>query len=151
MTKFVFLSAFTITTVLATNAQDNSKSEAEIRRLEQIVVTAILNADTNRLKQVWAPEFLVNNPRNDISGNRDSVLLTQKAGMINYSSFERIIERIQFQKNFIITMGHETFVSRNDTPGARAGQTYKRRFTNIWIKKNGKWQQTARHASIICQ
>lgn len=150
MTKVIFLIAFTITTC-ATSAQDNSKTEAEIRRLEQIVVTAILNADTNRLKQVWAPEFLVNNPRNDISGNRDSVLLTQKAGMINYSSFERVIERMQFQKSFIITMGHETFISRNDTPGARAGQTYKRRFTNIWMKKNGKWQQTARHASIICQ
>ncbi len=150
MTKVIFLIALTIT-ACATSAQDNSKTEAEIRRLEQIVVTAILNADTSRLKQVWAPEFLVNNPRNDISGNRDSVLLTQKAGMINYSSFERVIERMQFQKSFIITMGHETFISRNDTPGARAGQTYKRRFTNIWMKKNGKWQQTARHASIICQ
>ncbi len=150
MTKVIFLIALTIT-ACATSAQDNSKTEAEIRRLEQIVVTAILNADTNRLKQVWAPEFLVNNPRNDISGNRDSVLLTQKAGMINDSSFERVIERMQFQKSFIITMGHETFISRNDTPGARAGQTYKRRFTNIWMKKNGKWQQTARHASIICQ
>ncbi len=149
MKKFIYLTAFTITT-LTTNAQHNAKTEAEIRRLEQVVVTAILNADTNRLKQVWAAEFLVNNPRNDISGNRDSVLLTQKAGMINYSSFERVIERMQFQKNIIITMGYETFVSRNDMPGVKAGQTYKRRFTNIWIKKNGNWQQTARHASIIC-
>ena len=150
MTKFIFLIAFTIATV-TTNAQDNSKTDAEIRRLEKIVVSAILNADTNTLKQVWAPEFLVNNPRNDISANRDSVLLTQKAGMINYSSFERIIERMQFQKNMVITMGYEIFVSRNDIPGAKAGQAYKRRFTNIWMKKNGKWQQIARHASIICQ
>ncbi|MDP3665306.1 MAG: nuclear transport factor 2 family protein, partial [Sediminibacterium sp.] len=135
----------------ATNAQDNSKTEAEIRSLEQTVVTAILNADTNTLKQVWTPEFLVNNPRNEISGNRDSVLLTQKAGMIDCSTFERVIERMQFQKNIVITMGHEIFVSRNDIPGARAGQIYKKRFTNIWMKKNGKWQQIARHASIICQ
>ena len=150
MTKYIFLIAFTIATV-TTNAQDNSKTDAEIRRLEKIVVSAILNADTNTLKQVWAPEFLVNNPRNDISANRDSVLLTQKAGMINYSSFERNIERMQFQKNMVITMGYEIFVSRNDIPGAKAGQAYKRRFTNIWMKKNGKWQQIARHASIICQ
>jgi hypothetical protein len=150
MTKYIFLLAFTIS-ALATNAQDNSKADAEIRRLEKTVVSAILNADTNTLKQVWAPEFLVNNPRNDISGNRDSVLLTQKAGMINYSSFERIIERMQFQKNIVITMGYEIFVSRNDIPGAKAGQAYKRRFTNIWMKKNGRWQQIARHASIICQ
>lgn len=150
MTKYIFLIAFNIS-ALAINAQDNSKTDAKIRRLEKTVVTAILNADTNTLKQVWAPEFLVNNPRNDVSGNRDTVLLTQKAGMINYSSFERVIERMQFQKNIVITMGYEIFVSRNDIPGAKAGQAYKRRFTNIWMKKNGKWQQIARHASIICQ
>ena len=54
-------------------------------------------------------------------------------------------------KNIVITMGFEIFVSRNDLPGAKAGQAYKRRFTNIWMKKKGKWQQIARHASIICQ
>jgi hypothetical protein len=150
MTKYFFLIIFIIAALWAT-AQNNSKTEAEIRRLEKTVVTAILNADTITLKQVWAPEFLVNNPRNDISGNRDSVLLVQKAGMINYSTFERVIERMQFQKDIVITMGHELFVSRNDIPGAKAGQIYKRRFTNIWMKKNGKWQQIARHASIICQ
>ena len=150
MTKYIFLIACTIS-IFSADAQDNSKTEAEIRRLEQTGVTAILNADTNTLKQIWAPEFLVNNPRNEISGNRDAVLLIQKAGMIDYSTFEKVIERMQFQKNIVITMGHETLVSRNDTPGAKAGQVYKRRFTNIWMKKNGKWQQIARHASIICQ
>ena len=150
MTKYILLIALTIATLVAT-AQNNFKTETEIRRLEQTVVTAILNADTNLLKQVWAPEFLVNNPRNTISGNRDSVLISQKAGLINYSSFERVIERMQFQKNIVITMGQEIFVSRNDVQDVKAEQTYKRRFTNIWMKKKGKWQQIARHASIICQ
>lgn len=150
MTKYILLTAFAITT-LASYAQINFQNEIEIQRLEQTVVLAILNADTNKLKEVWAPEFLVNNPRNDISGNRDSVFLVQKAGMIDYSRFERVIERMQFQDNIVITMGHELFASRNDMPGVKAGQVYKRRFTNIWMKKNGKWQQIARHASIICQ
>ena len=141
--------AFLISTLL-TIGQSTSKTEVEIRKLEKAVVIAILNADTNTLKQVWAPEFMVNNPRNDISTNRNAVLQTQKSGMINYSTFERVIEQILFQKDIAITMGHETFVSRNDIPGAKAGQTYKRRFTNIWMKKKGKWQQIARHASIIC-
>ncbi|MCU0376273.1 MAG: nuclear transport factor 2 family protein, partial [Chitinophagaceae bacterium] len=115
------------------------------------VVTAILKADTNTLKTLWAPEFLVNNPRNKITGDRDAVLMSQKAGMIDYSTFERNIERIQIQKRIIITMGYEIFVSRRDIPEAKAGQTYQRRFTNMWMKKKGKWQQIARHASIICQ
>ncbi len=150
MTKYIFLFAFSISTLLI-YAQDNSKTEAEIRALEQAGAKAILNGDTNTLKQLWAPEFLVNTPRNEITGTRDSILLLQKAGIIDYSIYEKTIERMQFQKNIVITMGHETLVSKKDTPAARAGQIYKRRFTNIWMKKNGKWQLIARHASIICQ
>ena len=150
MTKYIFLIAFSIST-LSICAQDNSKTEAEIRALEQTGTKAILNGDTNTLKQLWAPEYLVNTPRNEITGTRDSILLIQKAGMIDYSTFEKVIERMQFQDNIVITMGHETIVSRNDIPAAKAGQIYKRRFTNIWMKKNGKWQQIARHASIVCQ
>lgn len=145
-----FLAVVFLLTTPIINAQPTSKTEAAIRKLEQAVVTAILNADSNTLKQLWAPEFLVNNPRNNISANRDAVLQTQKAGMIDYSRFERVIEQMQFQKKMVICMGHETFVSRNDIPGARAGQVYQRRFTNIWMKKKGRWQQVARHASIIC-
>jgi hypothetical protein len=149
--KYFLTATIFLATLIKGTAQTVSKKEMQIRLLEQTVVTAILNADTNTLKNVWAPEFLVNNPRNKITGNRDSVLISQKAGMIDYSTFERIIERIQFQKNIVTTMGYEIFVSRRDIPEAKAGQTYKRRFTNIWMKKKGKWQQIARHASIICQ
>lgn len=150
MRKYILLIAFSIS-LLPIYAQDNAKTEAEIRALEQTGARAILTGDTNTLKQIWAPEFLVNTPRNEITGTRDSILLIQKAGMIDYSTYEKVIERMQFQENIVITMGHETLVSKNDTPAARAGQIYKRRFTNIWMKKNGKWQLIARHASIICQ
>jgi len=146
-----FLSIAFLISTLVTNGQTTAKTEVEMRKLEQAVVMAILRADTSTLKQIWAPEFLVNNPRNNISGNRNIVLQTQKSGMIDYSTFERVIEQMQFQKDIVITMGYETFVSRNDIPGAKGGQIYKRRFTNIWMKKKGKWQQIARRASIICQ
>lgn len=150
MTKFICLAVFSILT-FATSAQDNSKTETEIRTLEQAGATAILKGDTNTLKRIWAPEFLVNSPRNEITGTRDSILMLQKAGLLNYSTFEKNIERIQFQENIVITMGHEVIVSKYDTPAVKAGQIIKRRFTNIWMKKNGQWQQIARHASIICQ
>lgn len=150
MKKYILLIAFTNLTLLM-YAQDYSKTEAEIRALEQAAAKAILNGDTTMLKQLWAPEFLVNTPRNEVTGTRDSILLIQKAGMIDYSTFEKVIERIQFQENIVITMGHELIVSKNDIPGVKAGEIHKRRFTNIWMKKNGKWQQIARHASLICQ
>ena len=150
MSKSFFSLAFLLATFLS-NGQSNAKTEAEIRNLEETVVQAIIKGDTNTLKEVWAPEFVVNNPRNNVSVNREAVFQVHKAGMIDYSSFERNIEHMQFQKYIVITMGMETFVSKNDIPGAKAGLPYKRRFTNIWMKKKGKWQQIGRHASIICQ
>lgn len=133
---------------LNTKAQDNV--EKKIRELEDIVVKGILQGDTNMLKQVWSPGFMVNTPRNDIAVNRDAVFQTQSAGLIDYSSFQRNIEQISVQENVVITMGYETFISKRDIPGAKAGAEVKRRFTNIWMNKNGQWQQIGRHASIIC-
>ena len=136
--------------MMDSQAQNTRTIETEIRRLEQEVVKGILNADSILLKNVWDTGFMVNTPRNVIARNRAAVLEVQKLGMIDYSSFERIVEEIRIENNTVITMGYEIFVSRTDIPGARAGQAVKRRFTNIWMKKKGKWVQIARHASIIC-
>lgn len=148
--KKTFLLIFIHWGFLFASGQSTAKTEAEIRKLEQKGLTALLNGDTNTLKQLWAPEFMVNNPRSEISVNRDAVLQIQRAGLINYSKFEKVIEQMLFKKNMVITMGNETIVSRTDIPGIKAGEPYKRRFTNIWEKKNGRWQLVARHASVIC-
>ncbi len=102
------------------------------------------------LKKCGHRNLLVNTPRNDIAENREVVFQKQQAGLINYSSFERVIEKIQIQKDFVITMGYETFVSKNDIPGVKAGVPVKRRFTNVWMKQKARWLQIARHSSIIC-
>ncbi len=49
----------------------------------------------------------------------------------------------------VIVMGRETLVPNANSP--QAGQTVRRRYTNIWIKRNGKWLLTARHASVIAE
>ena len=149
MPKYAFIVALLLSAQIS-NAQNHSGVDSTIRILEQLVVKGILEADTNILKSVWAPEFMVNTPHNNIAADRDAVFQNQKAGLINYSSFERIIERMLIMEHTVITMGYETFVSKTDIPGVKAGQVIKRRFTNIWQKQNGKWLQIGRHASIIC-
>src|SRR5687768_11745996 len=125
MHKYYFIVVFIIS-LSSCNAQNNSDVEITIRNLEQLAVKGILDSDTNLLKTVWDPEFMVNTPRNNIAENRDAVFRNQKAGLINYSSFERVIEKMEIQENLVITMGYETFVSRTDIPEAKAGQVIKR-------------------------
>jgi hypothetical protein len=148
MKKTIFFYSL-LSSFLFADAQNNATIETLIKDLEQRSVKAILDADTVTLKKMWAPEFMVNTPRNDIAENRDAVLHIQRTGLINYSSFTRTIEKIQIQKDAVITMGYETFIPKENSP--QAGQTIKRRFLNVWMKQNGEWKHIARQASIICQ
>src|SRR5687768_12161378 len=92
-------------------AQEQQAVESEIRRLENEVVQAILRSDTARLKQLWAPEFLVNTPRNNVANGRAAVLEIQRAGLIHYNAFERTIEQILVRGQMAITMGSEWYTS----------------------------------------
>jgi hypothetical protein len=44
-------------------------------------------------------------------------------------------------------MGEETVTPKGKAPFA--GQTVRRRITNIWMKRDGQWKLTARQATII--
>ena len=149
MCRFFSLLLMLFLTVNAT-AQHDVFVETTIRNLEEITQKGILTRDSNLLKEVWDENFMVNTPRNTVAANRKEVLLIQSRGQINYSRFEKKIEHILVEGDIVITMGSEIFVSRTDIPGAKAGVAVSRRFTNVWRKKNEKWVQIARHASIIC-
>ncbi|MGI9166841.1 MAG: nuclear transport factor 2 family protein [Pyrinomonadaceae bacterium] len=96
-----------------------------------------------------AEDFTVNNPRNGISSGRKEVVALIRNGIIDYSSFVREIESMLFHGDTVIVMGLETIKPVGNAPFA--GQTVRRRFTQFWMKKNGKWLLTARHANVICQ
>jgi len=131
-------------------AQNKSDIESTIRALEQQGVNGILHADTTLLQEIWDKDFIVMTPRNTIAGSRSAVFKNQRTGLIDYSSFERAIDKILIKGDIVITMGTETFVAKHDLQEAKAGQPMKRKFTNVWTNQSGKWQQIARHASIIC-
>jgi hypothetical protein len=73
------------------------------------------------------------------------------AGVINFSTFERQIEFIRVDGDFVIIMGLETVKPFSDAPSAGlvAGQAVKRRFTNVWKNEAGTWRLFARHANVI--
>lgn len=121
--------------------------EAVIRSLEEQERTAMLNRDTVALQRIWAPEFIVNSPLNQISPNREVVLDLVRRGLIHYSAFERRIEELRIMGNTAVVMGAET-VQPAGTAGA-AGAPVQRRFTHIWQRDAASWRLVARHANNI--
>jgi len=147
--KKVIVILLLLTNTACIYAQDNlSQAEVEIRDLEEKERKAILNHDTTTLKKMWAVDFTVNAPFNHITFSSRELIEMVNKGSIRFSSFVRSIEKIVVRKDLVVTMGSEEVVFTGDVP--KAGQTIKRRFTNIWMKKDGSWLLSLRHANNIC-
>ena len=125
-----------------------SSLEAVIRRLDQAEAEGLLHKDVAALEHLWAVDFTVNNPRNEITHGREEVVALIRKGLIDYTSFVREVETILFHGNTVIVMGMETVQPVGQSPFA--GQTVRRRYTHVWMKRQGRWRLTARHANVIC-
>ena len=123
-----------------------SKEEIEIRRLDQLEITSVCKSDTITLRKLWAKDFVVNNPYGEIV-TVPQILSFIRSGQIDYSSVERVIEKVTFTQNIAITMGYEIVTPQNLTENA--GKIVNRRYTHIWIKTKGNWFLTARQATIF--
>jgi hypothetical protein len=120
--------------------------EEHIRGLEQAQVAALLRNDVAAMRRNWASDYVVNNPFNvAVDASKGPI----QAGTLTYSSFTRDVERVLVHGNTVIVMGRETVVPSGAS--ADAGKTIHRRFTNVWMKRGGRWLLTARHASVVCE
>jgi len=148
LASFVLLALFGLPSIVAAQSQEpQSADEAAIRSLEEQERIAVLNEDIASLKRLWSEQFIVNNPQNRISHDRDVVLDLVKRGLIRYSRFERQIEAIRFNGDIAIVMGSEVVVRKSDA--AATNQAVHRRFTNIWRRTGDTWHAIARHANVI--
>jgi ketosteroid isomerase-like protein len=134
---------------LGQKARQDNALEQKIRKLEREESDAVLRNDVAALENLWAEDFTVNNPQNQISRGRKEVLDRVRSGLIKYSSFVREIESVGIYGDTVIVMGLEVVTPIGNAP--RAGQTLRRRYTDIWMKRKGNWLLTARHANVICQ
>jgi hypothetical protein len=106
------------------------------------------------MERLWSEQFTVNAPNNRVVAGREVVLDTfVRSGIIDFARFERQIELIRADGNYVIVMGLETIEPRSDAPSAGlvAGRLVRRRFTNIWRKEGEAWKLFVRHANVIAE
>jgi ketosteroid isomerase-like protein len=133
-------------------AQGRVSDEAIVRSLDAQARIAALERDVPALERLWSDQMVVNAPNNEVVvGKRAVIEDFVRAGVINFSTFERRIEFIRIDGDFATTMGLETVVPLSDAPasGLRSGQRIERRFTNIWRREGDTWRLFIRHANVI--
>jgi hypothetical protein len=111
-------------------------------------VKAFLDKDPKTLAGLWSDEFVVTNPLNKLVDKRQ-VLGMVEDGTLVITSFNRTIDYVRVYGDMVIVAGSEDVVWGGKMP--MAGKPSHLRFTSIWMKHGGGWQQVARHANIVVQ
>ena len=109
--------------------------------------TATMTGDKETFLGSMTDDVLVNSPFNNVA---DKALVTQRmrGGVIDYLSFDRVIDRIAVRKSGeIAAMGEEVIRPRG--LALHAGKTVHRRFTDIWRNDGGTWKLALRQATIF--
>src|SRR5215510_6283353 len=118
----------------------------EIRRLSAEEVNAFLKNDRAAMARLWSDDFVVTNPLNKFVTKRQ-VLGMVDSGFLVIPTFERQIDYLRVYGDIVIVAGRETVVWGGRMPNA--GKSENLRFTAVWMKQGGRWQQIARHANIV--
>jgi hypothetical protein len=125
--------------------------EATIRQLDSLDVVAFLKNDTSTMvNKIWAKDYVVMNPFNNILVVKD-VLKLMSNQKITQIPFKRTIEKITFANNTAFVMGIEIPDVSKAAAGVPKSVSSPRRFTNVWTKYPEGWRLTGRQATNIAE
>jgi uncharacterized protein (TIGR02246 family) len=133
---------------MSPQTDQNRRVEQEVRRLNTEEPGAFLHKDAKALANLWSDDLVVTNPLNKFV-TKQQVLGMVESGFLVISSYDRSIEYVRVYGDTVIVAGSETVVWGGKMPNA--GKTEHLRFTGVWMKQGGRWQEVARHANIVPQ
>ena len=123
-------------------ADTDSDWKNEIERLQSEGVAAFLARDLERLGRMFADELIVNSPLNRVTDKRQVLDLLGR-GVIGHSSYVEHVEAIRRQGDLVTVMGSDVITDRPEEKPVR------RRFTNVWRARGGRWELIIRHATVV--
>ena len=106
---------------------------------------AVLSRDIEALDRHEAADIIVTSPGNVIV-TKPQFLESICSGRVHHARFDKQVERIAIHGDCAIAMGSETVVPAEPTSDRTP---IRRRFTNVYVRKAGRWQMVARHASVV--
>jgi ketosteroid isomerase-like protein len=133
--------------VLARDAPPHAALEQEIRALDLAHAAAIFAGDAEAMDRLMDDDVTVNHPTNRIVKEKAELLRLIDQGVIRYTTFERSPEQFLFFPDMVVVMGGEVVVPADGAPNA--GKRLARRYTNIWMRYDGSWRLTVRHANNV--
>jgi hypothetical protein len=105
-----------------------------------------LRQDTAAMRRYYPDDMRITNPFHMLI-DKPTMLARVKANIIKYTAFEKIVEHIHIEgEHTVIVMGREQTKAAPDAPRADADKPVTRRFTEVFVNRNGDWKRLIRHA-----
>lgn len=121
----------------------------QIDSLIQYQERLILTQDTVAMRAFYPNDMVITNPFGQMIG-KEKVIERVKTGIIQYSKFEKTIEHFAMEGDKLaIVAGKEDVTPKSDANRADAGKPHTRRFTEVWVLRDDRWQRLIRHASTF--
>jgi ketosteroid isomerase-like protein len=105
---------------------------------------AITAHDAKGVKAVWAEDFIVNSPNNEVL-SRDQVISVMESDFLDYRDFRKHITSVAEKPEITVIMGYDTMIPLK---GPGAGKQVMRPFTELWAKRSAGWVLIARQTTI---
>ncbi len=127
------------------SAWADARSVQAVRDLEQAQARAAIAKDRAALEQIFAADFRVINPAGAVA-TRDELFALLLGPGSPYRSASYETQQVRDLGDTLVTIGLETVVMDQ---GAQAGQTIRRRTTQVWHREGGRWTLKLRHANVL--
>lgn len=121
-----------------------SKDVRELKEIQQRLIKAWVNKDRQTIDALLAPDWRVTDP----AGN----VLTKAQVMKELDSGDRKLESGAINDVDVRLYGNVAVVTgRSEATGSYQGNkaSVKLRFTDVFVKRSGRWRAVASHATVI--
>ena len=125
---------------------DVEKIAKELTQLSIPWGKAPLTKDTGHLKRILADDFSYIIPDGTVYTKKAFLALYENDTNTYTSAANTAFNVRVYGKNFAVTTGDDHYVGKD-----KDGKPFsnKGRFTNVWVRSNGRWQVVAGHSSKL--
>ena len=130
----------------AVSAQEAEKIAEVITKLDQQWSKVSITRDIDHLKRIWADDFSYTGADGTVRDKEAELAYMEEDTETLTSASCVAFKAHVYGKNLVIGNGdhHEAGKDKDGKPFSR-----KFRFTNVWVRRNGKWQVVRGHASQL--
>lgn len=133
-------------------ARLNAYEKSVLRQIDSLIQfqeQLTLKQDTVAMKAFYPEDMVITNPFGQMI-DKKTMIERVKSGVIKYNKFEKTIEHFSMEGDKVaVVAGKEKVTPTPDASRPDAGKPHERRFTEVWVLREGRWQRLVRHASNL--